>query len=228
MGDSLDQAAPFVAQRGGKQQRGGLAGRFLGGIAEQTLGAGIPAGDGAVDRVADHRVAAIFDDGPELRLGQLRLLQIRTGLVQIELVDHRVGEVGQQFPLVGGEALARLLVDDAQCADIEIVAGPQRRAGIEADVRKARHQRIVDEARVLGRVVDHQHVVILDGVGAKGPVTRRLGGVDAMTRLEPLTSLVDQADQGDRHADHLGGDAGEAVERFFCLGIEDFETLQRV
>ena len=83
-------------------------------------------------------------------LGQLQqallLGRLAVGLGQLELIDDDAGQQLQALQLVVGRAGAGLVVDHAQRAEVVAVLRGQGRAGVEADVGRAGHQRVGGEA----------------------------------------------------------------------------------
>ena len=92
------------------------------------------------------------------------------------MIELDLDEVGDppKCPLLEFRPCAGLAVDDAQRADGVPVRRPERGAGVEADVRVARDQRVVGEAGVGARVGHDEHVLLEDRVGAEGDVARGL------------------------------------------------------
>jgi hypothetical protein len=121
-----------------------------------------------------------------------------------------------------GERRARLGVDHAQGAEVVALGVGQHRAGVEADVRIAGDQRIVDEARVQRGVLDNHDLVCgqADRVVAKGLVARGLAAVQAVLGLEPLPLAIDQRDRRHRGVERLGGQTGDVIEHGFGRGIQ--------
>ena len=115
----------------------------------------------------------------------------------------------------------RLGAQHTQRAERQALLVDQRDAGVEAHVHHAGHQRVIRETGVPRRVPHHQRRARMQGVSAERLVPRRLAGVEANPRLEPLPVLVDQADERHRRAAKLRRQRGEVVEALFRLGIED-------
>ncbi len=87
------------------------------------------------------------------------------------------GEGSEVFELVWRE-LPRDGVDDAEGAGRGAVREPKRDAGVEADVRRAKHQGVVGRARVVEWIGDDEGFVGEDGVGAEGLAAGRLFGTE--------------------------------------------------
>jgi hypothetical protein len=129
-------------------------------------------------------------------------------------------QVLQDLPLMVVE-LARDAVDDAQRAEDHAVRERDRRAGVELEMGRSRHERVVGEAMVLRCIRDLQDVAAVQGMGAERDVARRFADArQAGGGLEPLPILVDQADQRDRHAADLGGRASQGIEDRLRFGVE--------
>jgi len=90
------------------------------------------------------------------------------------------------------------------------------------------HHRVVEEARIVARILDHHHLVRLqDGVAAEGDVATGFGRLQQLARLEPLAVLVDQGDRAHARAAQRRGDRDQIVERPLAGGIQDLVALQR-
>ena len=76
--------------------------------------------------------------------------------------------------------------------------------GNEADVGFRCHQGMGGKACIEVGVLDHQDVVLENGVSTKGDVPAGFRGLQAELRFEPLPVSVDQADRGNRHVADLG------------------------
>ena len=98
--------------------------------------------------------------------------------MQFELVDDDLSEVVQQGAVFLGE-LTRCRVDHAEGSHIETLFRAQGDAGIEADVGRSGHQRILGKARILCGVGHHQDRRVADRVSAEGEFARRLVGIQA-------------------------------------------------
>ena len=103
----------------------------------------------------------------------------------------------------------------------------QGHAGIKTDAWLAGHQRIVDETFVLQGIVDDKGPVAENGVTAEGNITWRFASIQPDRGFEPLPVFVDQADQRDRHVEDAFGQACQAVEALFRIGVEDVDRAQR-
>jgi hypothetical protein len=87
------------------------------------------------------------------------------------------------------------------------VAAGQRRAGVEADIRFARDQWIVEEARISFCILHHHQLAGLQhGVGAKRVASRRLRYLKAQLGFEPLAILVNKGNGPHRCSTNAGED----------------------
>ena len=102
----------------------------------------------------------------------------------------------------------------------------QRRAGVEADVRVARDQRVVVEPRVRGGVGNDEHVRFEDRVRAERGIPPAFRPRQAHPRLEPLAVGVDKADQGDWRPTHVRGEASRVVERLLGRRVQNVQPVQ--
>ncbi len=219
-----EQQRPAL-QRLRAEQRSGqrMADQRLFAVAEQALGGRVDAGDDAVRSGHQYRAGGTVEDG----LLQRRLLGVAVRQQMLfEQADHLASEALQGLALLSAEP-PRLAVDHAQGAEVVAIRRGQRRAGIEADMRIAEHQRVVAKTRVLQRIRYLEDLVAGDGVGAEGDLPRGLADVEADPALEPLTAVVDQRDQRDGRVAHLRGKRGEVIEGAVLGGVEDFVAQQR-
>src|SRR3569833_2805973 len=111
-------------------------------------------------------------------------LEVLEGAAQLELSDHGMAQGLECLVLIGAE-MARLAVDHAQRAERMAVRHRQRRAGVEADVRRLRDERVAGETAIARGVLHDHDLVVEDRVGAESDVERCLRSVDADIRLEP-------------------------------------------
>lgn len=77
-----------------------------------------------------------------------------------------------RFPI--GELVARGRVDEAERADPFAPLQHQRSGGVEPDMGRAHHQRMLDEARIPVRVEHDHRRVAEDGIAAEGDIARSL------------------------------------------------------
>ena len=190
-----------------------------------------------------------------IAVGQRRPDHLRHGVGQ--RVEHAVagGERGRAFILEGDDVAvaatplqfdhhlpreqdhalalhrrqvgARLGVDDAQRAKRHTIGPDQRRASVEADMRRPGDQQIVGEAGILGRVGDDENVRPEHGVRAEGDVARGILRVQPGTRQETLTHILDNADQRDRRVAQRSCELRDLVQIAETTGVEIVEREQR-
>ena len=151
------------------------------------------------------------------------------GPTQRQFVHDDGGQALESFDVGRRRRRARLLVDDAERAEVVAVRVGQHRTHIEAEAGLADDQGVANEPGVgAGVLDDHDRTGrLFDSVSAEGPRARGLVDVDAAPRLEPLAVLVDQRHQGDRRVEQVARQPGQAVERFFRRGVEDTVVRQR-
>ena len=127
---------------------------------------------------------------------------------------HRLRQRFQPLPLQGGQPLGPWAgVEHAQRTERHAIVGDQRCAGIEADVRLARHQRHGGKAHIARRVRHHGDAAFHHGERTEGRVARRFRHVDAGVRQEGLSRRLDQADQRDRRVAKSRGKVRDPGER---------------
>ena len=148
---------------------------------------------------------------------------------QLELRHHLPRQGAEVFGLGVGEAAGPgLAVDRAQAAEHQALGRDQRRPGVEADERLARHQRVVAGPRIGGQVGDDEELVgVSQRVGAHRAVQVGLAGRKADARLEPLPIAGDQADECHRHRAEAAGEVHDVVEALLGGGVEDGVVTQR-
>src|SRR5882762_7461902 len=156
---------------------------------------------------------------PKSRLGESvwgsrRLL--RPGL-QL-LLDH-LGQVAER-PTVLITELARLLVHDAQRADVVASRTPDRLAGVKPDARLLQYKRVLGEPRIEHRVFNDEYFGAIDRVAAEGQVARAVADGEPLRRFEPLALALDEGDAGEGRAKHLLRHATDLVEPLFGRGID--------
>ena len=134
------------------------------------------------------------DHYPDVVLNNLyQHTQMQTvfGINMVALVDGQPRQPLQGSDLLGLQPPGPL-IHGAEAAQGEAIAGDQREAGVEADVRLFQHQRVIAEARVLEGVLDDQWAALQDGVAAEGDIARCLLGIQADAALEPLPVFIHQ------------------------------------
>ncbi|MDZ7825779.1 MAG: hypothetical protein U5R48_07075 [Gammaproteobacteria bacterium] len=117
--------------------------------------------------------------------------------------------------------LPRFLADHAKRAHRVTLGADQRRASIEANVRRGGHQRVGGETRVLAGVGNDESVGLLDGVGAERHRSGDFPAAEAEVRLDPLSVLVDQTDQAGRRLADVRRERGQLVENLLRRRIEN-------
>ena len=137
---------------------------------------------------------------------------------------------GSQVPKHGtlrGVKLARLLVNNAQRTGIGSIAQAQRGTGVEANVRVATDQAVVDEARVARGIRHFKNALFKDGMRAKGQFAGGFSEIwKAYVRLEPLAVGVDQADQRNRHPAYQCSGLRKGIKFVFRWRIENAQVGQ--
>src|SRR5690606_34165419 len=94
--------------------------------------------------------------------------------------------------------------------------------GIEANLCRTAHERVVTEPLVLERIANHHGLVgMQDGMRTEGHFARRFGQIHTNARLEPLSIAVYQRDEcNGRPADGLGQRL-DVVKRLLWKGVEN-------
>ena len=141
-------------------------------------------------------------------VGDLRQLIGRRGLKRYQLGFGHGRQIAQRVQILRVE-LARMIIDDAQRTDF----GTRRRAQRIARVETHRivcigNQRIIAEARVGQRVLDHHHFILQDGMTAKRDVTRGGWPIKTVAGFKPLIVILQQTDHRDRNVKQTSGKAG--------------------
>ena len=157
----------------------------------------------------------------------------RQGHPLLPSVDHGLHDEGGQFLEIlllhqrqaGGSGLG---VDDAQRPELVPLGTDEGGTGVEADVGRAGDEAVVAEARILQGVGDDEEVLGgLDGVGAEGHLAGGFADVaQAAVGQEPLPPNVDERYEDDGHVEEALGQARQALERWFAVGIEDEVGLE--
>ncbi len=175
-------------------------------------------------------LAFVVEPQPRFAVAVQRRLprERRHRAAQFDRRGHLRRQHAQQLAFEVGQP-PRRTVDRRQRAERVAVAAEQRRAGVEADVRRVGDERVVREARVDRGVGDLEQLGRReDRVRAERQVARCFRHVEPVVRLEPLAVLVDQRDDGDRHAQALGDERGDVVVRRIGPGVEDLGLAQRL
>ena len=116
--------------------------------------------------------------------------------LKLHLGDDLPAQDPQGLLLIGGE-LARFAIDHAKRSNFETVGRDERRTCVEPKMGIVGDEGIGIEALVSERVRHDKEFVLQNGVRAECVVTGGLFEVDADLGLEPLTVMIDQADQRD-------------------------------
>src|SRR3954462_8862068 len=135
-----------------------------------------------------------------------------------KLLLHHLAKIPQRLPILVAE-LTRLLVHDAESADVVAAGAADRLRGVESDARLLENKRVLRESRVQYGVFDHEDLAAGDGVSAKRQVARRVGDWQSLLRLEPLLVALDQRDAGERHGEDALRHACDLVEALLGRGI---------
>ena len=153
---------------------------------------------------------------------------VRSALAPAQLEERQrlLGQQLEQLLLLAGE-LAGHVVHHADRAQHVAARRAERRAGIEADERRAGHERVVVEALVVEGVGHHERALVGDHVPTERHVAAGLGQREPVAGLEPLAPRVDQRDERDRRVRHAGCQAGERVEAGLGGCVEDVVRVQR-
>jgi hypothetical protein len=168
--------------------------------------------------------------GVEEKCGELVLLDHRLReAAQLDLGLDLLAEHPEHGALRVGE-LTRTTIDDAKSAERGAVGGEQRLAGVEADRGRAGDERVAGEAGVDRGVGDLEALGLLlsDGVTAERDRARRLGGLEAEARLEPLPIVVDQTDQRNGRRTNLASQMHQIVKSSLGRRVQQPQPSQRV
>ena len=116
------------------------------------------------------------------------------------------------------------VVDDAQGPDARPARRGERVAGVEADLATG-HGGEADEPLVARGVLDHEGLVVADRVVAERGPAGSVGQLSPRLRLVVLRRRVDEGDGRRLDAEHLLGQAGDAVEAVLGPGADEAEFL---
>ncbi len=185
------------------------------------------------------------DHGQSLDLAHRPILGAQILRLTLAQLRHGIGAPGDgargdQCLGQPGEVAQRLLprraqrtrhgIHDAERTDrlgrAVQVRHPDRHTGIEAGMRIAGDEGIDGEAWVLGQVGDHHQVGRLDGLVAKGDLTRHLAGQGADARLDPEPVAIGQGQRRDRTAQHIGRERNQGVELRLRFAVKQGVRLQ--
>jgi hypothetical protein len=123
--------------------------------------------------------------------------------------------------------LARDPVEHTQRADRLSVRRHERRSRIEADVRVAGDERIVDEAFINVSVRHDEQTSLKNAVPAEGDVAWCLLRGHSHPRLEPLALLIDERDQRHRGLAEVRHQGGQLIELRFRVRVEPVVLSER-
>src|SRR5690606_8899720 len=167
-------------------------------------------------------------EAAQLRFVPVALLQLELQFArhpaQLELRRHLARKRFERLQLVDRQP-SRDPVHHAQRAHRQAVGIEQGRPGVEAHAGLAGDEGIVVEPGVLERVGHHEYATSEDRMAAEGQLTRGLGDLQPMVRLEPLAFGIDEGDRPHRHSAHRRRDRDQVVVGGFRAGIEDAKGL---
>jgi hypothetical protein len=153
-------------------------------------------------------------------------LEFPASAAQLELRHRLAGEDLERLLLRWRQG-ARNAIHHAHRAQDHAFRGGQRRARIKADARRAGHQRVLREARILGQIRHDEHLArTLELKCAKSLVAGSRVDVETDFRLEPLPPLVEQGDHRHRGGANSRRERGKVIERILGRGIEHAITPQ--
>src|SRR6185295_9079769 len=115
---------------------------------------------------------------------------------------------------------AGLPLEDAERAKPLAFGRTQRHSAIKPDVWLSDDQRVLRKAWIEPRVGHEQRRIRSDHVRAERLVPWGLRELEPVVRLEPQSVFVDQAHEGDWHAEDPRRQLGEIVERCLCRRVE--------
>jgi len=100
-------------------------------------------------------------------------------------------------------------------------------AGVEADIGRVQHERVIDESPVARGVGHHQGILAENGVAAEGNTARRLACLKPYAGLEPLSVLVDEADKHSVHMSQVLGEPHQGIEVKLGWRIDQVHVIER-
>ena len=194
--------------------------RALRQVGHPATDAGQPAGD------LQH--LGLLAHGGEHLLALLPQREQRAPLAtEFELQHDLFGQGFERLPLHRGQRVRRH-AQQRQGAEGAALGRTQRHAAVKAQVRRAVHQRVLREARILRQVGHHCRAGLPHADRAEAQGQLELRDVQTDRGLEPLAVVVDQADQRDRHLAQLGRQLHQLVELGFRGGVEHGIAAQRL
>ena len=166
-------------------------------------------GDAAADHVpVEGAHAGRVERQPQLFFALAQDLALAANL---ELRHHLPAERGEPVRLRVGQQ-ARHAVRHSEKADRLTVRCAQRRAGVQARLRRTGHERVVGRPGIGARVGDDERISTADDVHAERPVARRVlrgtprrGGV-------PLARVVHERDERHPRLADGGGEFGQLAQ----------------
>ncbi len=145
---------------------------------------------------------------------------------ELDKVDYRARKLSQ-LPLLFVAKVSRLVINNAEGPDRLTIGHPQRRTGIETDVRRTCHQRIGAKPRILHRIRNNHHVRLQNGEGAEGDIARRMCFIDAAGATETLRIGAHDRHQRHRNIEQFSGKLRDMVERQFPADAAQSVMIQR-
>ena len=200
-----------------EDRRGGATQHLWLQPSEDEFGAAVPAGNepAEIER----------DDGVIRRALEYASMQYLAGLLlaqrlaEFELLYDLASQHAKRVDLNVTQA-ARDEIDHAHGSERVARLGSQECAGVKAQVRRPRDQRIAVEARILGGVRHDQQVLLKDRLGAEGRFERRLAYPEPDFGLEELPPFGDQVDDRNRGSADGGRQSRDVVEILLARGVE--------
>ena len=205
------------------EDRETTADQLLGGVSQHSLRAGAEAGDDPIQRRAHERRRETPQEG-RLDRGLLGELLVREPVLHAR--HDLPPEPAQRVFLPLGQR-PRDPVEHAKRSDVVPLRGGQRRAGVEPELMRPLHERIVLEALISGGVGHLEDVCAVDCVAAEGDVPRGLRLLDANATFEPLAMAVHERDERDGCTANLGRQGGEVIELTLGGGVENLVAVER-
>ena len=150
------------------------------------------------------------------------------GAAQLERGDHHARQRAQRRR-VFRRHLARLLVADAERAERIAVRVHQRHAQVGAQAGLPGDQRVVHEARVVSRILDHQRPAlgVEDRMRAEALGARQARQVHPALGAHELRVRLDQRDLRRRHAQQPAGEFRHAAEPILPAVVQRFVCAKR-
>jgi hypothetical protein len=151
-----------------------------------------------------------------------QVVLLRHRLAQLDLAHDLVRHRGQHELFLLAQALRPgTVVQHAQGAERDPVAGLEQGAGVEPQPGPAGDQQIAAKARIV-QGIGHDHLLLFEQRMATDRVVQRhLARAQADLGLEPLAAARDQVDRGDRRIEELADQAHDVIERTLRRRIED-------